>query len=59
MTGQTISHYKILEKLGEVPKFPTPACVPSTLAGRSASRRVVGIMSIPTFSVGSYGEGHL
>jgi hypothetical protein len=73
MIGQTISHYRILEKLGEVPKFSTPACVPSTLAGRSASQRLVEIMSIsrfvdsalragfqkaePTFSVGSYEEG--
>jgi hypothetical protein len=91
MIGQTISHYpaswdsayrrdsrkqnKILENPGEVPKFPTPACVPSTLAGRSASQRAVGILSIscfldsasragfqkaePTFSVGNYGEGDL
>jgi hypothetical protein len=48
MIGKTLSQYKILEKLGEVPKFPT-----------SASQRVVGIMSIPTFSVGSYREGDL
>jgi hypothetical protein len=48
MIGQAISHYTIVEKLGEVPKFPT-----------SVSQRVVGIMSIPTFSVGSYGEGDL
>jgi hypothetical protein len=46
MIGQAVSHYKILEKLGEVPKFPA-----------SASQRVVGILSIPTFSVASYGEG--
>jgi hypothetical protein len=67
MTGQSISHYKILEKLGEVPKFPTPACVPCTLAGRSASQRMVGILSIPTSRasaasrgiIGSYGEGDL
>ena len=26
MIGQSISHYRILEKLGEVPNFPTPAC---------------------------------
>ena len=26
MIGESISHYKILEKLGEVPNFPTPAC---------------------------------
>jgi hypothetical protein len=75
MIGQTISHYTILEKLGEVPKLPTPACVPCTLAGRSASQRVIAIFSIsrfldsalragfqnaePTFSVGSYGESDI
>jgi hypothetical protein len=53
MTGEAISHYKILEKLGEVPKSST-----------SASQRMVGILRIldessrrPTFSVGSYGGG--
>jgi hypothetical protein len=48
MIGLTVSHYKILEKLGEVPKFPT-----------SASQRVVGVLSISTFCVGSHGEGDL
>jgi hypothetical protein len=36
MIGQAISHYKILEKLGEVPNFPT-----------SVFQRVVGGLSIP------------
>lgn len=42
MIGQKISHYKILEKLGEVPKSPT-----------SVTARVAATLSIPTFSVGS------
>jgi len=36
MIGRTISHYKILEKLGEVPKWLT-----------SASERVIAILRIP------------
>jgi len=36
MIGRTISHYRILEKLGEVPDFPT-----------SVFQRVVGSLSIP------------
>jgi len=39
MIGQTISHYRILEKLGEVPNVPT-----------SASPRVVVHLSIPACS---------
>jgi hypothetical protein len=42
MTGETILHYKILEKLGEVPNFPT-----------SALQRVFGSLSIPPSSGGS------
>ena len=42
MTGETVSHYKILEKLGEVPNFPA-----------RVSNRAVGSLRIPTLLVGS------
>jgi hypothetical protein len=40
--GQTISRYKILEMLGEVPKWST-----------SVFQRVAAILSIPTLFLGS------
>lgn len=41
MIGRTVSHYTILEKLGEVPRSPT-----------SVFKRVVTILRIPMFSIG-------
>jgi len=46
MVGQTISHYKILEKLGEVPKSPASAV--SSVNGQ----RAVVILRIPQFLAG-------
>jgi hypothetical protein len=68
MIGTTVSHYRIVEKLGEVRNFPTPACEPKdTSAGRSvfgpegpkgipledASPRVVENFRIPLERSGS------
>ena len=40
MIGQTISHYRILEKLGEVRNFPTSA--PQRVAENFRIRRLIG-----------------
>ena len=57
MIGSTISHYKIVEKLGEVPKWLTPACRNNSTsfkcitalrrAGTSVSQRVDENLRIP------------
>ncbi len=41
MIGQIISHYKVVEKLGEVPNLPTSVSSPEGMA----SPRVVGSLS--------------
>jgi hypothetical protein len=55
MIGTDISHYKILEKLGEVPNFPTsdPQRVALRHAQRREQSRAVGSLSIPPFFGGS------
>ena len=46
MIGQTISHYKILDKLGEVPKLPT-----------SVFQRVAAVLSLPAEHVSLWQAG--
>jgi hypothetical protein len=44
MISQTISYYKILEKLGEVPNFPTSAFRPALWDSACAATRRMRIM---------------
>ncbi len=58
MIEQTIAHYKILEKLGEVPNFPASAVQPrrldsAHLAEFWKAERVDGSLSIPPSFGGS------
>jgi hypothetical protein len=46
MIGQTISHYHILEKLGEVPNSPT-----------SVPTRVAATLSLPAISTNPWQAG--
>ena len=46
MIGQTISHYKILDKLGEVPR-PNDRSVGRAKSPTSVSLRVVATLSLP------------
>ena len=48
MIGQTISHYQVLDKLGEVPKLPT-----------SVFQRVAAVLRIPPAFGGSWARRFL
>ncbi len=56
MIGQTISHHKILEKLGEVPNLPASVFSPEGPEGtplEDASPRAAASLSIPPLFGGS------
>ena len=54
MIGSTISHYKVLEKFGEIPRLPhKPYFGGQANSPTSVVKRVDAILRIPTPFVGS------